>query len=147
MPDTAAPARHANGRFGPGNPGRRAGARNQVSHRLVMAMLEDFELHRKVLVDSIRRNYPTAYFAIMTRLLDRQLLPVDGPMEDEDPGDQARQLAAPGPQAPGPSEDPRAVEERRAVEDPRAALDRIQRTLARMASANKAASGYRINGN
>ena len=29
MSDSPAPARHANGRFGPGNPGRRAGARNQ----------------------------------------------------------------------------------------------------------------------
>ncbi len=42
MPDTAAPANHAparhpNGRFGPGNPGRRAGARNHVSHRAAMA--------------------------------------------------------------------------------------------------------------
>ena len=76
MPDTTAaspPVRYANGRFGPGNPGRRAGARSRVSHRATMAILEDFELHGEVVLDRLRRSYTPAYFAILTRLLDRQL--------------------------------------------------------------------------
>ena len=74
MPDTPAlPARHANGRFGPGNPGRRAGARNRLSHRAAMAILQDFELNRGEVLERLRRFFTSAYFAILLQLLDRQL--------------------------------------------------------------------------
>jgi len=74
MPQTPAlTARHANGRFGPGNPGRRAGARNRISHRAAMAILQDFELHRDEVLQDLRRGYPPAYLAILLRLLDREL--------------------------------------------------------------------------
>jgi hypothetical protein len=82
MQDTTAPARYSNGRFGPGNPGRRAGARNQISHRAVMAILEDFELNEKNVLVRLRNEFTPAYFAVLTRLLDRQLQ-VDSPLVDE----------------------------------------------------------------
>jgi len=69
----ALPGRHANGRFGPGNPGRRAGARGRLSHRAVMAILEDFQSHRGAVLDRMRIYHAPAYFAAMQRLLDRQL--------------------------------------------------------------------------
>jgi hypothetical protein len=70
---TAPPARHANGRFGPGNPGRRAGARNQISHRVAMAILEDFEANQDEVLQRLRTCFTPAYFALLLRLLDRQL--------------------------------------------------------------------------
>ena len=70
--------RYPNGRFGPGNPGRRAGARNRMSHRATMAILEDFELHREEVLEQLRRYNAPAYFAILVRLLERQLQ-VDAP--------------------------------------------------------------------
>lgn len=69
----APPARYPNGRFGPGNPGRRAGARNRVSHRAAMAILQDFELHKDVVLDRLRRLFTPAYLAILVRMLDREL--------------------------------------------------------------------------
>jgi hypothetical protein len=72
-PETALPVRHANGRFGPGNPGRRVGARNRLSHRVVMAILHDFELNKADTLDRLRRYHSPAYFAILTRMLDREL--------------------------------------------------------------------------
>ena len=71
--DSSAPARHANGRFGPGNPGRRAGARSRVSHRAAMAILQDFELHKGSVLERLRTQFAPAYFAVLTRLLDREL--------------------------------------------------------------------------
>jgi hypothetical protein len=67
------PARYANGRFGPGNPGRRAGARNRISHRAAMAILQDFELNKDRVLQLLRQSYTPAYFAVLIRLLDRQL--------------------------------------------------------------------------
>jgi hypothetical protein len=67
------PARHANGRFGPGNPGRRLGARNRISHRAAMAILEDFELHSDKVLERLRNVFTPAYFAILARMLDRGL--------------------------------------------------------------------------
>jgi hypothetical protein len=79
---TTAPARHANGRFGPGNPGRRAGARGRASHRVVMAILQDFESHRTEVLERLRGQYPPAYFAILNRMLDRELK-VEAPSFDD----------------------------------------------------------------
>jgi len=68
---TDQPARHTNGRFSPGNPGRRAGARGRVSHRAALAIL--FEHHRAEAPEVLRRSCTPAYFAVLTRMLDREL--------------------------------------------------------------------------
>ncbi len=80
--DTPAPARHANGRFGPGNPGRKAGARGRASHRVVMAIMQDFESHRAEVLERLRGQYTPAYFAILNRMLDRELK-VEAPSFDD----------------------------------------------------------------
>ncbi len=80
--DSPAPARHANGRFGPGNPGRRAGARGRASHRVVMAILQDFELNKTKVLETLRHTYPPAYFAVLNRMLDRELK-VEAPSFDD----------------------------------------------------------------
>lgn len=83
MTDTSPPAeRDARGRFGPGNPGRRAGARNRMSHRVVMEILEDFESNRDQMLYRLRQHHSAAYFAVLVRLLDRQLQIDAVPFED-----------------------------------------------------------------
>jgi hypothetical protein len=79
------PVRYANGRFGPGNPGRLAGARNRMSHRAVMRILEDFDLHSPVLLDRMRKTFTPAYFEILCRLLEKT--PPDEPRDLQDVSD------------------------------------------------------------
>jgi hypothetical protein len=38
-----------------------------------MAILQDFELHKDVVLERLRRVFTPAYFAILVRLLDREL--------------------------------------------------------------------------
>ena len=68
---TSLPARYPNGRFGPGNPGRHAGARGRMSHKAVIRILEDFDLHSPVLLDRMRKTFTPAYFEILCRLLEK----------------------------------------------------------------------------
>ena len=63
------PARQANGRFGPGNPGRRAGSRNKMSQQLVMAILADFERHRESVLSRLRSDHAAAYARLVARFL------------------------------------------------------------------------------
>jgi hypothetical protein len=60
--------RLANGQFTLGNPGRRAGSRNRASHRVVMAILGDFERNRQDVLENLRRHHPVAYFDTLARL-------------------------------------------------------------------------------
>ncbi len=66
------PARFANGRFGPGNPGRRPGSRNRASHRAVMAILQDFETNHDAILERLREDFTPTYFAVLCRLLASQ---------------------------------------------------------------------------
>lgn len=93
MSDTPAPTRCANGRFGPGNPRRRASARNRVSHRAAMAILDDFELHKEDVLRRLRVHYTPAYYAILTRLLDRELRDDAPSLDDYDEAELARTVA------------------------------------------------------
>ncbi len=124
------PGRQANGRFGPGNPGRRVGARNRLSHRVVMAILHDFETNKADTLDRLRRNHSPAYFAILTRLLDRELS-VEAPAFDDY---SEAELA-------------RTVQLARSVfnscADPRAALIELDHVLVSQSSVDPAASGDR----
>jgi hypothetical protein len=73
MSDSAPLARYPDGRFGPGNPGRRAGARNKMSHRAAMAILEDFEVHKDKLMEGMRYAHKVAYFTAMLQFVGRHL--------------------------------------------------------------------------
>ena len=133
MPDAPAPARHANGRFGPGNPGRRAGARNRVSHRATMAILDDFELHKDELLNRLRIYHAPAYFAILTRLLDRELREETPALDDYDDIELARTLAL-------------ARSALTLDRSPRAALLELEGVLVSQSSLDPAAEAHRING-
>jgi hypothetical protein len=67
--DHPSPARHANGRFGPGNPGRPPGARGRASHKVVMSILEDFEANKARTLEFLRTCRAESYFATLLRLL------------------------------------------------------------------------------
>jgi len=64
-----APARLANGRFGPGNPGRRPGSRNKLTQRLVTAILADFERNRETVLRRLRDDHAVAYARLVARFL------------------------------------------------------------------------------
>lgn len=64
-----APGRCANGRFGPGNPGRRAGSRNRMTQRLVTAILADFERNRETVLHHLRTEHSAAYARLVARFL------------------------------------------------------------------------------
>jgi len=79
LPDLAPkPARYANGRFGPGNPGRRAGSRNRAAHRVALAILDDFEANQEDVLSRLRRAWLPAYAKLVQHLLPRQI-ELDGP--------------------------------------------------------------------
>jgi hypothetical protein len=67
------PARYGNGRFGPGNPGRRPGSRNHASRRTAMLVLQHFERNRDKILDHMALSYTPAYGALIGRLLPRQV--------------------------------------------------------------------------
>lgn len=66
------PARYADGRFGPGNPGRRPGARGRAAHRVTMAILDDFMAHREDVLQRVRGN-PQLYLSHILKLLPIQV--------------------------------------------------------------------------
>ncbi|MBA3811183.1 MAG: hypothetical protein H0X27_05980 [Caulobacteraceae bacterium] len=65
------PARHPDGRFGPGNPGRPLGSRNQMSQRVAAAILADFEANKEQVFEGLRFAHLPAYFAFLARLADQ----------------------------------------------------------------------------
>lgn len=73
MTDTSSshPARHANGRFGPGNPGRPVGSRNRISRRVALALLDHFEARPEVVLARLVRD-PALYFQVIACLLPRR---------------------------------------------------------------------------
>jgi hypothetical protein len=67
------PARHPNGRFGPGNPGRQIGSRNRVAHRVAMKILNDFEEHQDELLDLMRRRDTRTYVGMALKLIPTRI--------------------------------------------------------------------------
>jgi hypothetical protein len=117
MPDSPIPpARYANGRFGPGNPGRRAGARHRISHRTAMAILEDFEIHKDQALDRMRRYHTQAYMALITRMVERELEVETSSFEDVSDPEAARMVCV-------------ALTALNAADSPRAALLHLDRVL------------------
>jgi len=73
--------RLANGRFGPGNPGRPPGSRNRMTQRLVAEILADFERNREQVLAHLRADHAAAYARLVARFLPPQTLAglEDGP--------------------------------------------------------------------
>jgi hypothetical protein len=64
--------RDANGRFAPGNPGRRLGSRNRVSKRVAQTILADFEANQAELLLRSRRWFLPQYLRMISGLLPRE---------------------------------------------------------------------------
>ncbi len=64
----AAP-RDANGRFLPGSPGRRPGARNRLSGRVTQGLLRNFEANQDELVARMQRWFLPQYMQLIGKLL------------------------------------------------------------------------------
>ena len=60
------PARYDNGRFGPGNPGRRPGSRNRLSDRVAQGLLRHFVENEPEILDKLSSGF---YLPIYARLL------------------------------------------------------------------------------
>ncbi len=87
------PARHGNGRFGPGNPGRRPGSRNQASRQMVMLILEHFERNRDKILDHMAFRYSPAYGALISHFLPRQIELTTSTLEEVSDADIARMIS------------------------------------------------------
>lgn len=78
-----APARHANGQFGPGNPGRPKGSRNGSSQRALRAILDDFECNRDEFLTNLREEFPIEYVRMIAKVLPRPVAAEATPAVEE----------------------------------------------------------------
>jgi hypothetical protein len=67
------PARDPGGRFLKGNPGRRKGSRNRMTHRLAMALLADFNCYEEENIERLRRWFFPDYVRLMSRFIPREM--------------------------------------------------------------------------
>lgn len=72
MSDHNLPARYADGRFGPGNPGRPLGSYNRASRRAALAILNHFEAIQHNFLDKLEYN-SAMYIALLSKVLPRQI--------------------------------------------------------------------------
>ncbi len=70
--DATPVARHANGRFGAGNPGRPIGSRNRISRRVINLALQDFEDHSEEVLRRLRDSWLPVYARFISGLLARE---------------------------------------------------------------------------
>jgi hypothetical protein len=64
--------RNSQGRWIKGNPGRVRGSRNRITHRVVMALLDDFQCYEEENIERLRRWYFPIYVQLMARFLPRE---------------------------------------------------------------------------
>ena len=69
-----APARHANGQFGPGNPGRARGARGRMTQRIALSLLRHYEENQAQILSTFtsHRNMP-AFMRMFDRMMSREM--------------------------------------------------------------------------
>ena len=67
----SAPIRDANGRFGPGNPGRPAGARGRMSRRIALGLLRHYADHEAEILERLSRRYFADYMRLIGQMLPR----------------------------------------------------------------------------
>ncbi len=73
MPDDAdLPARYADGRFGPGDPGRPVGSYNRAPRRAALAILDHFEKIQDQFLERLADDR-SLYVALLSRVLPRQV--------------------------------------------------------------------------
>ena len=69
-------ARGADGRFGPGNPGRPLGSRNRMSRRIALGLMHHYAAHESEILERLTRFYFADFVRLIGRMLPR------GPAED-----------------------------------------------------------------
>jgi hypothetical protein len=72
------PARHANGRFGPGNSGRPRGARSRMSSKVALGLLQHYAEHEAEILKRLNQFHFSDYMRLIGRMLPQ------GPGEDDD---------------------------------------------------------------
>lgn len=87
------PARYADGRFGPGNPGRPVGSYNRASRRAALTILDHFESIQEELLNRVASN-SERYIKLLSLVLPRQLDIGVAPVEAVTDVDAAQVLAA-----------------------------------------------------
>lgn len=68
------PARYANGRFGPGNPGRLPGSRNRITQRIALSLLNHYEANEAQYLEKLSswQGFPQ-FMRLIERMLPREL--------------------------------------------------------------------------
>ena len=66
------PSRHADGRFGPGNPGRPRGARGKVSRRIALGLLRHYEQHEAEILERLSRGHFDQFMRLIGRMLPHE---------------------------------------------------------------------------
>ena len=65
------PARRADGRFGPGNPGRRRGSQNRMSQRIALGLLRHYAEHEAEILERLKRGHFKDYMRLIGQMLPR----------------------------------------------------------------------------
>ena len=90
---TRGPARYADGRFGPGNPGRPLGSRNRVAKRIALGLLHHYAAHEDDILERLERFHFPDYVRLISRLLPRAADDGDGPDLESMPHEDAVRVA------------------------------------------------------
>lgn len=86
--------RLADGRFGPGNPGRPRGSRNRMTNEVVMVLLDDFWRNEADVIAKARRWFLPDYLRFLARFLPRETRPAGPDLASYGPAEQAALVAA-----------------------------------------------------
>lgn len=74
--------RATNGRFGPGNSGKPAGARNKLQADFILALQKDFKENGPDVINIVRVERPADYLKILASILPKEMLLSASPLEE-----------------------------------------------------------------
>ncbi len=66
------PSRQADGRFGPGNPGRRPGSRNRMSQRIALGLLRHFAKHEAEILERLSKYHTADYVRLIAVMAPKE---------------------------------------------------------------------------
>jgi hypothetical protein len=88
------PARHPNGQFGPGNPGKPRGSRNRMSKRIALSLLGHYHAHEEEFLERLSQFFFPEYVRLIGRMLPRDDPSRAPELESLDAAEQARIVEA-----------------------------------------------------
>jgi hypothetical protein len=68
--------------FKPGNPGRPKGARNRLGEQFLAALADDFDVHGKAAIETVRAERPQDYLKVVASILPKELNIKTDPLEE-----------------------------------------------------------------